>query len=39
MDHGDKECKKHDLGLEKLREKNEARAYVNNADEAMVKNY
>ena len=55
MDHGEEECKRHDLALEKLqrakdewkkdrmkrldfinkglREKNEARTYINNVDE------
>ena len=58
MDHGAKECKRHDLTLEKLQrarsewnknrmkqidfinkklsEKNEAKAYINNVDEAML---
>ena len=39
-DHGEKERKRHDLALEKLqralREKNEARVYINNVDEAML---
>ena len=57
-DHGEKECKRHDLALEKrqkirdewnedgmrridfinerLRKKNEARAYISNVDEAML---
>lgn len=57
-DHGEKECKRHDLAFEKLqkirdeqnedrmrridfinerlRKKNEARAYINNVDEAML---
>ena len=61
MNHGEKECKRHDLALEKLqrkrdewnknrmkrvgfmckrlREKNEARAYINNVDEAMLEYY
>ena len=60
-DHGEKERKRHDLALEKLkrawnkwnedtmkrldfinkrlREKNEARAYINNVDEAMLEYY
>ena len=60
-DHGEEECKRHDLALEKfqrardewnrdrmkrldfmnkrLREKNEARTYINNVDEAMLKYY
>ena len=56
-DHGAKECKRHDLALEKLqkardewskdrmkrnkrlREKNEARAYINNVNEAMLEYY
>ena len=60
-DHGEKERKRHDLALEKLkrtwdkwnedrmkrlgfiikrpRENNEARAYINNADEAMLEYY
>ena len=61
LDHGEEECKRHDLALEKLqrtrdkwskdqmkrldfinkrlREKNEARAYINNVDEAMLEYY
>ena len=61
MDHGAKECKRHDLTLEKLQrarsewnknrmkqidfinkklsEKNEAKAYINNVDEAMLAYY
>ena len=57
-DHGEKECKRHDLALEKLqkirdewnedrmrridfinerlRKKNQARAYISNVDEAML---
>ena len=60
-DDGGKECKRHDLALEKLqrardewnkdqmkrldfinkrlREKNEARVYINNVDEAMLEYY
>ena len=60
-DHGEEECKRHNLALErlqkardewnedqmkrldfinkKLREKNEARAYINNVDEAMLEYY
>ena len=60
-DHGAKDCKRHDLVLEKLRrardkwnddrmkrldfinkrlrEKNEARTYINNVDEAMLEYY
>ena len=60
-DHGEKECKRHDLALEKLqrardewnkdrmkrldfinkrlREKNEARVYINNVDEAILEYY
>ena len=60
-DHGEEECKRHDLALEKfqrardewirdrmkrldfmnkrLREKNEARTYINNVDEAVLKYY
>ena len=60
-DHGEEECKRHDLALEKLQRardewnedrmkrldfinkrlhgKNEARAYINNVDEAMFEYY